>query len=110
MSNKDKKDIYGFYETLYRTEGESDADIGELMEDDWELYQEPQEPIDWEYIIKNKCLCWFGVIGKEKLRIGILKKISEFGECCTYYINDDDGFSTCRPVRRDEATFYEERK
>lgn len=22
----------------------------------WELYQ---EPIDWDYIIKNKCLCWF---------------------------------------------------
>ncbi len=24
--------------------------------DGWELYQ---EPIDWDYIIKNKCLCWF---------------------------------------------------
>lgn len=43
--------------------------------DGWELYQ---EPIDWDYIIKNKCLCWFW----------------------------DDG-RKCRPVRRDEVTFYE---
>lgn len=74
---------------------------------DWELYQ---EPIGWEYIIKNKCLCWFGVIGKEKQRIGTVEHIAEFRKCCTYYINHDEGFSFCRPVRRDEVTFYEDKK
>jgi hypothetical protein len=28
-----------------------------FISNDWELYQEP-EP-DWQYIIDNKCLCWF---------------------------------------------------
>lgn len=32
-------------------------DIEYLTSNEWELYQEP-EP-DWDYIIKNKCLCWF---------------------------------------------------
>lgn len=35
---------------------DDDIDIEDLPRDDWELYQ---EPIDWGYIIKNKCLCWF---------------------------------------------------
>lgn len=28
----------------------------ELLADNWEFYQ---ESIDFDYIIKNKCLCWF---------------------------------------------------
>lgn len=86
----------------------NDFYCGYLKSDDWEFYQEP-EP-DWDYIIKNKCLCWFGVVGKEKQRIGTIEHVAEFGKCCTYYINDEDGFSSCRPVRKDEVTFYEERK
>ena len=29
---------------------------GYLKSDEWELYQ---EPMDGDYIIENKCLCWF---------------------------------------------------
>ena len=77
----------------------------EFVNDDlfveWELYQ---EPIDYDYIIKNKCLCLFW--NDDETTIGILK--------CKY----TDGFlencgeiwNNCRPVRRDEVTFYEDKK
>ena len=73
--------------------------------DDWDIV--PNKPIDWDYIIKNKCLCWFGVIGREKQKVGTLRKIAEFRGSYTYYIDEDTGFSACRPVRKDEITFYE---
>lgn len=72
---------------------------------EWELYTEPAP--DWDYIVKNKCLCWFGVIGREKQKVGTLRKIAEFRGSYTYYIDEDTGFSACRPVRKDEITFYE---
>lgn len=73
--------------------------------DDWEKV--PDKSIDWNYIIKNKCLCWFGVIGKEKQRIGIVSAIANFIDSRTYYIDKDTGFSACRPIRKDEVSFYE---
>lgn len=78
-----------------------------IMDCEWEFYQ---DPIDWYYIIDHKCLCWFGVIGREKQKIGTLRKIAEFRGSYTYYIDEDTGFSACRPVRRDEITFYENKK
>lgn len=71
---------------------------------DWELYQ---EPIDWGYIIENKCLCWFWDFENKKY-IGFLKSVDEadpkfFKESAVYY-------KYCRPVRRDEVTFYEDNK
>lgn len=76
--------------------------------DDWVLCKKTE--LDWQYIIENRCLCWFGVIGKEKQRIGTIERVAKFGKCCTYYINHDEGFSFCRPVRKDEVTFYEDKK
>lgn len=72
---------------------------------DWELYQ---EPIDWEYIIKNKCLCRFWNPGEEDCVQGVL---------LNYYKDDNFKFISyrprgcfkfCRPVRKDEVTFYED--
>lgn len=37
-----------------------------FISNDWELYQEP-EP-DWQYIIDNKCLCYFGMIARNMLK------------------------------------------
>lgn len=79
--------------------------------DDWELYQ---EPIDWDYIIKNKCLCWFWYEGAEERKLtGILANYdsdnSQFGR----YRGDKGAvtlFDHCRPASRDEVTFYEDRK
>lgn len=38
--------------------------------DDWEKV--PDNPIDWDYIIKNKCLCWFWDHSEERKRTGLL--------------------------------------
>ena len=80
----------------------------------WELYKEPE--LDWDYIIKNKCLCYFyDNEGEENKHIGILKELKKYE---TYkfsiitpdnYVNDIS-FTNCRPARRDEVTFYEDRK
>lgn len=76
---------------------------------EWELYQ---EPIDWEYIIKNKCLCLFWD-DEEIYIIGTLVKISEPKyqlEDYKYKSNIGKYFKHCHPVRRDEVTFYEDRE
>lgn len=70
--------------------------------DDWELYQD-QEP-DWDYIIKNKCLCWF--CNDDETAIGILKYKYTDGFLMSY----GEIWENCLPVRRDEVTFYEDRK
>lgn len=81
---------------------------GEIISNRWEFYQ---EPIDWDYIIKNKCLCWFWCLEEEKKVAGLLADYdsweSQFGRykgknvAVTY-------FDHCRPVRRDEVNFYED--
>lgn len=72
----------------------------------WELYR---EPIDWDYIIKNKCLCWFWDTDESNKRAGILKIISE-NINVLYWNNYDQQWLNCRPVRRDEVTFYEDKE
>lgn len=80
----------------------------DFLADDWEFYQEPES--DW-YIIDHKCLCKFwNKKGCEVL--GFLKQ--------RIYYKDDDFYTyislpgaiytECRPVRRDEVTFYEDRE
>lgn len=74
----------------------------------WELYQ---EPIDWDYIIKNKCLCLFWDEGKERHVRNFLKDVKN----CNYkhpLFYDQNGiiWDCCHPVRRDEVTFYEDEK
>lgn len=74
----------------------------------WELYQ---EPIDWDYIIKNKCLCLFWDEGKERQVRNFLKDVRN-PNCKHPLFYDPNGINwdCCRPVRRDEVTFYEDKK
>lgn len=74
--------------------------MSETLSNQWELYQEP-EP-NWDYIIKNKCLCWFW--DEDETAIGILKYKYTDG----FLMNCGGILNNCRPVRRDEVTFYEE--
>lgn len=70
--------------------------------DKWEFYQ---EPVDWDYVIKNKCLCWFWD-GDGSQTINKLQCVGEgefYDDCCRTW-------EYCRPVRRDEVTFYEDNK
>lgn len=81
-----------------------------LHDNNWELYQ---EPIDFDYIIKNKCLCYFWDEWFGAACIGILGRIYEELDL-KYVLRDENGnqiqYRNCRPVRRDEITFYEDRK
>lgn len=76
-----------------------------ISKDDWELYQ---ETIDWDYIIKNKCLCWFWDDEGDKPVICV--KMIEYGVGKFQLFRADNGscWKFCRPVRRDEVTFYED--
>ena len=104
---------YIFYKEgkIYNKFGrECDHDLGFwLSKNDWEIYQ---EPINWDYIIKNKCLCYFWDIVEEFKIVGILCKINDDGEH-KFVRNFEDAkiaYRHCRPVRRDEVTFYEDKK
>lgn len=82
-------------------------DDNDLISNKWEFYQEP-EP-DWNYIIKNKCLCWFWDDYFDSAAIGLLREVGE-----EFVWQDESGntaqFKHCRPVRRDEISFYEDEK
>lgn len=69
---------------------------------DWEIYQ---EPFNWDYIIKNKCPCWFWDSKESDTGLSFLYKTNGHG-----YFEDYRGglWENCRPVRRDEVTFYED--
>lgn len=80
--------------------------IDDFEDDNWELYQ---EPIDWQYIIDHKCLCWFYDADESNKRAGILKIVSK-NINVLYWNNYDQQWFNCRPVRRDEVAFYEDKK
>lgn len=73
---------------------------------DWELYQ---EPIDWEYIIKHKCLCWFwdDTDNLEESSYGYLIRHNKYTKC---FYDGKEWYNHCRPVRKDELNLYEDRK
>lgn len=75
----------------------------DIVGDVWEFYKE-QEP-EWDYIIKNKCLCW---LWDEKENCKVIDTLNEVIPTVEYKFNG--AFLNCRPVRRDEVTFYEDRK
>ena len=82
-----------------------------ICENVWEFYHDP-EP-DWQYIIDHKCLCWFWdddyTDGVMAILVSVYKDSSY-----RYYCRDLAGCGSsrknCRPVRRDEVTFYGDKK
>ncbi len=79
-------------------------DYEEFSVEDWELYQ---EPTDWDYIIKNKCLCWFWDDVERDKCARFLSRIENNGLYTDISLYT---WKNCLPVRRDEVTFYEDRK
>lgn len=79
----------------------------EITADDWELYE---EPINWQYIIDNKCLCWFwDGDDRNKGIIDYLVAISH--ESYDRYENTSGyRWNHCHPVQKDEVTFYEDKE
>lgn len=81
----------------------------ELLADNWELYKELEPEPDWDSIIKNKCLCWFWDDDTEEPNfadrlLAVVKNESGI----KYLTKSKVSFAYCRPVRRDEVTFYKE--
>lgn len=78
-----------------------------LSYDGWEFYKEP-EP-DWDYIIKNKCLCWFWDEGKTPCVANVLQSVTTSPN--NGFIDINRSFwEHCRPVQKDEVTFYEDKE
>lgn len=77
--------------------------------DDWELYH-GSEP-DLQYIIDHKCLCWFWDDCQNRGTFGILVNVNYDDEnlCSPYKESWGDVWENCRPVRKDEVTFYEDK-
>lgn len=77
----------------------------DFITDGWELYQ---EPIDWDYIIRNKCLCWFwdDADSLEESSYGYLIRRNEHTKC---FCDGKKWYYHCRPVCKDELNLYEER-
>lgn len=79
--------------------------------DDWEKV--PDNPTDWDYIIKNKCLCWFWDDDDTDGVMAILVSVYK-DSTYRYYCRDLAGCGSSRkhfrPVRKDEVTFYEDKK
>lgn len=79
----------------------------DFKQDCWEFYQ---EPIDWDYIIKNKCLCWFWDDENDENFIATLEAF-EIDTCVTSFKSKNGAvWHNCRPVQKDEVNFYEEKK
>lgn len=82
-----------------------------LTSGEWELYQEP-EP-DWGYLIKNKCLCWFWDDNEKSKILKFLTNVhteAEYRFNGFWPVHGNCTYKHCRPVHRDEVTFYEDRK
>ena len=78
----------------------------EITADDWELYE---EPINWQYIIDNKCLCWFWEDSKQDKLAQNLNSVDS-NSPFMFVDSRNVAYKHCRPVRKDEVTFYEDQK
>lgn len=85
-------------------------DDNDLISNKWEFYQ---EPIDWEYIIDHKCLCWFWDDDDTDGVMAILVSVYKDSPY-RYYCRDLAGCGSSRkhfrPIRKDEVTFYEDKR
>ena len=85
-------------------------DAYDIDASDWEIV--PDEPIDWNSIIENKCLCWFFDGNEEVIgSAGILTEVKSREEYP--FIKTFNGikfaYQHCRPVRKNEINFYKDR-
>ena len=106
IGSEDNNYYYIKHNVIYNQNGTpiKDFSLSMVMADIWELYQ---EPIDWDYIIKNKCLCWFWDDCYEEHKSGGILTCCENGKY--WQEREDTAWDNCRPVRKDEVTFYEDK-
>lgn len=108
IGSEDNNYYYIKHNVIYNQNGTpiKDFSLSMVMADIWELYQ---EPIDWDYIIKNKCLCWFSDEDIEEPNFADrLLAIVENESGIKFMTKGKVVFACCRPVYKDEVTFYED--
>ena len=85
-----------------------EIDFSITLNDDWEIIEEPK--YDWDYIIENQCPCWFW---DEDVGNKVLCTLNSIEADIRFPYKDcisTTGWKHCRPVRKDEIKFYEDRK
>ena len=85
----------------------SPVEFDDVLHDNWEIVKEPKYA--WDYIIKNRCPCWFWDDDARNKVLCILNSVEAdiefpYKDCIT-----TTGWKHCRPVRKDEINFYEDR-
>ena len=77
--------------------------------DDWKIYK---DPIDWNYIIEHKCLCWFWLCFPSEKIPGFLDEINLEDETdeYPYKARNLGNFANCKPIIKTEASFYEDKE
>ena len=82
--------------------------VSDIFSNRWEQYQEPE--LDWQYIIDNKCLCWFW--NGDDRNNGVIDYLVTISNDSYESYENTSGcrWSHCHPVRKDEVTFYEDKK
>lgn len=77
-----------------------------FLSNKWEIYNDPE--LDWQYIIDNKCLCWFWDSLADDKKVDFL---IEYNEVSRYSFSTKfSRYVYCRPLSKDEGTFYEDRE
>lgn len=110
IGSRDNEYYYIKHNVIYNQNGTpiKDFSLSIILADVWEFYQ---EPIDWNYIVKNKCLCWFSDEDIEEPNFADrLLAVVENESGVKYMTEGKVTFAYCRPVRRDEVTFYEDKR
>lgn len=105
IGSRDNEYYYIKHNVIYNQNGTpiKDFSLSIILADVWEFYQ---EPIDWDYIIKNKCLCWFWD-NDDKYKS--IEKLACINDKADYPFENIRGgmYRHCHPVLKDEVTFYE---
>lgn len=108
IGSRDNEYYYIKHNVIYNQNGTpiKDFSLSIILADVWEFYQ---EPIDWNYIVKNKCLCWFSDEDIEEPNFADrLLAVVENESGVKYMTEGKVTFAYCRPVCKDEVTFYED--
>lgn len=107
IGSRDNEYYYIKHNVIYNQNGTpiKDFSLSIILADVWEFYQ---EHVDWDYIIKNKCLCWFW----DGINKKIINTLTWFEKGYTFPYQSYGGvkYRNCRPVRIDEINFYEDKR
>ena len=112
IGSRDNEYYYTKHNVIYNQNGTpiKDFSLSIILADVWEFYQ---ESIDWDYIIKNRCLCWFWDDENDENDENFIARLEAFNmddDNMRFKSKNGAAWRNCRPVRRDEVTFYEDTK